>query len=79
MSVSPESCYECGCDIPDGSGVPLRACLWNIPGAGGEHWSWVQVCPDCGAARRRERLALLVAIALFVGALAALVAYRFLP
>jgi hypothetical protein len=79
MSVSSESCYECGRDIPDGLGEPLYACLWNMPSAGGEHWAWVQVCPSCGGARRSQRRALLTAVSLFVSALAALLAYRFLP
>jgi len=79
MSVSSESCYECGQDIAEGVGEPLYACLWNLPGAGGHHWAWVQVCPSCGAARRSRRTALLAGVALLVGALTALAGYHFLP
>jgi hypothetical protein len=49
-----------------------------MPGAGGEHWAWVQVCPACAGARRRRRGAFLAAVALFVSALTALLAYPFL-
>ena len=29
MSVSTESCYECGHDLPGDRGEPLYACLWD--------------------------------------------------
>jgi hypothetical protein len=79
MSVSTESCYECGSDIPDGLGEAVYACLWDMPGAGGQHWAWVPACPSCAGARRRRRAALLIGAALLVSALTALVVYPLLP
>jgi hypothetical protein len=75
MPISSESCHECGRDIPNGLGEPLRACLWNVPAASGEHWGWVEVCPSCARRLRLRRAAILVVVSLVVGGLTAIVAY----
>jgi hypothetical protein len=79
MSISTESCYECGRDIPEGLGEPLYACLWSMPRGGATYWGWVQVCPSCGIGLRHRRQALLVGFSLFVAALTALTALVLLP
>lgn len=78
MSVSTESCYECGRDIPEGLGEPLYACLWSMPRGGATYWGWVQLCPSCGGGRRLRHLALLIGFSLFLAALTALVAWPLL-
>jgi hypothetical protein len=78
MSVSPDCCYECGCDIPDGLSEPARACLGILPG-GAQYWDWVDVCPECArrnSARRRARLMLAL---LLVALLTSVIAYPLLP
>jgi hypothetical protein len=78
MSVSSEVCYECGRGIPDGLGEPAQACLGVLPG-GAQHWSWVEVCPDCARrAARHRRLWLALAFAL-VAALTSAIAIPLLP
>ncbi len=77
MSVSTDLCYDCG-QYLFADGEPLRACLWELPGAG-EHWAWVQLCPHCAAQRRSQRTVSLILVGLAVAALTALVAFPLVP
>ena len=78
MSVSTDTCFDCGEVLFGDEGEPLRACLWELPGAG-EYWGWVQICPECAAQRRYQRALSLILVALVASALTALVAFPLLP
>ncbi len=78
MAVSTDVCYDCGQVLFGDEGEPLRACLWESP-AGGEHWAWVQVCPNCAGQRRYQRAVSLTLVVLVVSALTALLTFPMLP
>src|SRR5689334_4485336 len=78
MPVSTESCFDCGQVLFAEEGEPLRACLWELPGAG-EYWASVQICPECAAQRRYQRALTLLVAVVVVSALTALAAFPFIP
>jgi hypothetical protein len=73
----PDTCYDCGCVMPDG-GQPFLACLWKSPAGGAEHWAEVEVCPICARRRDRRRRVWLTVLCILVALLTAAVAYPLL-
>jgi hypothetical protein len=78
MSVAYERCYECGCAIPEGCAEPARACLGVLPG-GAEHWTWVDVCPECALSAARQRRLGLLLVFVVVSLLTMAVAFPLMP
>jgi hypothetical protein len=78
MSVSIESCYECGHAIPDGLSEPARVCLGILPGDI-QYWAWVDICPDCVQRLGMRRRLWMSLVFVLVVVLTFTVAYPLLP
>jgi hypothetical protein len=78
MSVSTDSCYECGRGIPDGVGELAHVCLGVLPGDI-PHWAWVEVCPECARRAGLQRRLWLSLVFVLVAVLTSIVAYPLLP